>query len=149
MSALEFLASTLRASGLELTEHPEQQAVSFGHRSEVGDWEVFCRIRSPYSQIVIYSIHPYATPEHTRGTMSELLTRANYGLVIGNFELDLEDGEVRFKTSLDFSGDRLSGALIAMLLQHNLEGFARYRPAVDAVMTGGTNLQLLLDRVEV
>ena len=28
----------------------------------------------------------------------EYITRANYGLYIGNFELDCDDGEVRFKT---------------------------------------------------
>lgn len=29
----------------------------------------------------------------------EFLTRANFGVVLGNFEFDLDDGEVRFKTS--------------------------------------------------
>ena len=31
--------------------------------------------------------------------VSEVLVRANWGLSVGNFEIDVSDGEVRFKTS--------------------------------------------------
>jgi hypothetical protein len=30
-----------------------------------------------------------------RAPPAEFITRANYGLIIGNFELDFEDGEIR------------------------------------------------------
>lgn len=30
---------------------------------------------------------------------AEFLTRANYGLVFGNFEMDMHDGEIRYKPS--------------------------------------------------
>jgi len=33
--------------------------------------------------------------------VNEFLTRANYGLNIGNFEMDFQDGEIRFKTAID------------------------------------------------
>ncbi|MDE5764124.1 MAG: YbjN domain-containing protein [Ruminococcus sp.] len=38
--------------------------------------------------------------------MTEFITRANYGLHHGNFELDYRDGEIRYKTSL-FIGDEI------------------------------------------
>jgi hypothetical protein len=44
---------------------------------------------------------------------------ANYDMIIGNFELDLRDGEVRYKTSIDFEGDRLSFAYINNLVYTN------------------------------
>lgn len=148
MTGLVFLASALRGSGLELSEHPEHGAVSFGHRGDHGSWEVFCRARDPHSQIAVYSLHPRAVEPTHRTTMMELITRANFGLIIDNFELDLDDGELRFKTSLDFSNYRLSGPLIAQLIEHNLDAFDRYLPALDAVMTGGVKVDILLERVE-
>jgi len=42
----------------------------------------------------------------------KFLTRANYGMMIGNFEMDFTDGEIRYKTSIDVEGDKLSSALI-------------------------------------
>ncbi|MDJ1171766.1 hypothetical protein PMG71_20260 [Roseofilum sp. BLCC_M154] len=32
--------------------------------------------------------------------MAEFLTKANYGMILGDFELDLTDGELRDKTSI-------------------------------------------------
>jgi hypothetical protein len=48
--------------------------------------------------------------------VAEFLTRANSGMVIGNFELDFADGEIRYKTSIDVEGDKLSYAIIKRLV---------------------------------
>ncbi|HSK22350.1 MAG TPA: YbjN domain-containing protein [Egicoccus sp.] len=147
-TAFGFLVDTLRASGLVLTEHPEQSTVSFLHAGERSEWSVFCRAREGLPQVAVYSLYPHAVPASRRGVVGELLTRANYGLFIGNFEMDLDDGEVRFKTSLDFAGDRLSGALLAGLIEHNLASFERYLPTIDAATAGGVDVEAMLAAVE-
>jgi hypothetical protein len=45
-------------------------------------------------------------------TIAKFITRANYGMSLGNFELDFNDGEIRYKTSIDVTDDRLNFALI-------------------------------------
>lgn len=47
--------------------------------------------------ITTYTYFPMDIPESKRVLISEFLTRTNYGLRIGNFEMDMEDGEVRYK----------------------------------------------------
>ncbi len=48
----------------------------------------------------IYSILPLqADEEKIRTNMAEFLTRANYGIKLGNFEMDFDDGEIRYKTA--------------------------------------------------
>ncbi len=145
---MEFLSRSLRESGLEVIEHPELSTVSFTHVGEQRSWEVFCRSRHPVPQVMVYSLHPWVVPEDRRLAMMELLIRANYGLVIGNFEMDPDDGELRFKTSIDVGSDRLSSELLARLVQHNLDAFEQYLPAVEAVIAGGDDLLRLLDQVE-
>ena len=44
--------------------------------------------------------------------IAEFLTRTNYSMIIGNFELDFADGEIRYKTSIDVQGDFLRFELI-------------------------------------
>ena len=63
---------------------------------------------------------------------------AIFGLLIGNFEMDMSDGEVRFKTSIDVEGDRLSTALLRRLVDLNLEMMDKYLPGLHAVIEEGT-----------
>src|SRR5438045_1991670 len=72
-----------------------------GFSGENGHWPCYAQAREPQQQIVVYSISPLRVPPPLRATMAEFISRANYGLVVGNFEMDYEDGQVRYKTSLD------------------------------------------------
>lgn len=56
--------------------------------------------------IATYAMLPLHIPDDKRNVACRYITRANYGLRNGNLELDLEDGEVRFKTYL-FAKDRI------------------------------------------
>lgn len=133
---LDYLVRTLAASGLDVTVVPEIASASFPHHGQHGSWQVYCRSREPVPQVVVYSLHPREVPADRRDATARLLTLVNYGLIIGNFELDLGDGELRFKTSLDFGADRLSGELLATLIEHNLAAFDRYLPVLDAAIDG-------------
>ncbi|MFP4147971.1 MAG: YbjN domain-containing protein [Nitriliruptoraceae bacterium] len=143
----DFLVTSLREAGLDIAEHPEHATVSFEHAGETGRWIVFCRSQDPLPQVLVYSQFPRQVPEDRRATMMALITRINYGLAIGNLEMDLDDGDLRLRTSLDFGEDRLTGALLARLLGHNLATFDRYFPALDAVLLGGDDPQVLLEMV--
>ena len=66
--------------------------------------------------------------------MAEFLTRANYGLIVGNFELDFDDGEVRYKTSLDVEDAELLPALLAHIVYANVTNMDRYLPGIVAVL---------------
>ena len=48
---------------------------------------------------VVYSIFPIKVPEDKRSEIAEFITPANYGLNHGNFEMDFDDGEIRYKTT--------------------------------------------------
>jgi len=47
-----------------------------------------------------YAISPVSADTDTMAQVANYLTRANYGLKIGNFELDYRDGEIRYKATL-------------------------------------------------
>ena len=49
------------------------------------------------------TICPIKATEDVRLQVAEYLTRANYGMKIGKFELDMNDGEVRYQTILPCS----------------------------------------------
>jgi len=75
--------------------------------------------------ICIYSIMPRKAPNARLAQVAEYLTRANYGLLVGNFELDLSDGEIRYKVSIDAEDiSEVAGAMRNMM-RANLRTFER------------------------
>ena len=102
-----------------------------------GEVACFAQVRVDIQQFLFYGMLPVHVPEHMRGAMAEFLTRANYGLRIGNFEMDYMDGEVRFKSSLDFEGEALTANLIRNAIYPAVQTLDRYLPGALAVIYAG------------
>jgi hypothetical protein len=104
-----------------------------------GHWVCYAQARDEQQQFVFYSVCPMAMPDFKRDAVAEFVTRANYGMIIGNFELDYNDGEVRYKTSLDVEGTYLSPPLIRQAVYANVLMMDRYLPGIlSLVYTGIT-----------
>src|SRR6476660_7203299 len=66
--------------------------------------------------------------------VARFITRANWGLSIGNFEMDYDDGHVRFKSSVDFRGLELSEALIRNTIVPAMHAVETYgMPLIDVI----------------
>jgi hypothetical protein len=129
-------------------EVPDKNALQLAVQGKSGRWECFAQAREAQYQFAFYSVCPTNIPEAHRRDVAEFLTRANYGMVIGNFEMDLNDGEVRFKTSIDVENDRLSQALINQLVFANLSMMDRYLPGIMAVAFGASTPEEAIAAVE-
>jgi len=103
-------------------------------QGENGKWTCYAKARVEHEQFVFYSVCPVNAPEDKRLPIAELLTRANSGMIIGNFELDFADGEIRYKTSIDVKGDILSFELIKQLVYANVTMMDEYLPAIMSVI---------------
>ena len=62
--------------------------------------------------LIFYSYLPVNAPPEKLTQVAEFVARANRGMRIGNFELDYDDGEIRYKTSIDVEGGDLSDKMI-------------------------------------
>ncbi len=107
-----------------------------GFQGENGQWTCYAQAREEQAQLLFYAVCPVKAPEDKRMAVAELLTRANYGLFIGNFEQDMTDGEIRYKTSIDVEGDRLTPALVKPLVYANVLMMDRYLPGIMSVIYG-------------
>jgi hypothetical protein len=113
-----------------------------------GKWNCYARAREKQQQVVFYSIFPVNAPENKRLVVAEFITRANSGTIIGNFELDFTDGEIRYKTSIDIEGDRLSFALIKNLVYANVSMMDEYLPGIMSVIYGDVEPQQAIAQIE-
>ena len=92
--------------------------------------------RQEKDQVFFYVHLPTKTPEGRRREAAEFITRANYGLSIGNFEMDMEDGEIRFKVSMDVEGGTLSPPMVINMMMTGFTMVDRYFPGFMSVMYG-------------
>lgn len=101
-----------------------------------GNWNVVVQSKEDFEQVFIYSVWSNNVPKDKRALVSEFLTRANYGMPIGCFEMDFEDGELRYRTSVDVEGGELTPVMIKNLLYLNAYTFDKYLPGLNKVVFG-------------
>lgn len=102
-----------------------------------GHWQCYAQAREAQQQLVFYSVLPANAAPAMRNSVAEFITRANYGMVIGNFEMDYDDGEIRYKTSVDVEGSTVTLPLIRQLVYANISIMDHYFPALMRVLYGG------------
>ncbi|WP_228060621.1 MULTISPECIES: YbjN domain-containing protein [unclassified Coleofasciculus] len=90
-------------------------------------------------QFIFYSLYPIKIPKSKRRAVGEFLSRANYGMIIGNFELNFDDGEIRYKTSTNVKNHSLDADTIKQLVYTNVNMTDEYLPGIIAVTKGGVS----------
>ena len=73
---------------------------------------------------------PLAADKNSRLAVAEYLTRVNFNMRNGNFELDMETGEIRFKTYVHVGGGRPDRGATRLAV---LFGFKSPREAFESV----------------
>lgn len=89
-------------------------------------------------RIMCYTYWPTFVPLDKLPAVMEFITRANYGLVLGNFELDLRDGELRYKASVSVTGLPVDRATLWPSAITAVSMLDRYTPGIEAVLAGQT-----------
>lgn len=101
-----------------------------------GVFRAIARIRPDIEQFMFYVIAPQKAESAMRPEVMAFVTRVNYGLRIGNFEMDLEDGEVRYKSSIDFDGEPLTPNLLRNTIYPAIHTMDSYWPRLQKVLDG-------------
>lgn len=92
----------------------------FGIATQNGKFHCIIDVDEVDCKIMFLSIYPVNTPEKNRLQMAELLIRLNYILFFGSFEMDFEDGEIRFKTSLIYEDCPITEKNIQHIMNGNI-----------------------------
>lgn len=114
----------------------EEGVYHTGFSGDSGKWFCVALANDEDEQAAFYSLCPLEVGPERRAAMAEALTLANYGLTIGNFEMDWSDGEVRFKTSIDVSDSELTMEMFRNMVQINVLTVDDYLPALQSVARG-------------
>jgi hypothetical protein len=101
-----------------------------------GRWTFYAHVSSEHDVVVFYSVCPVIVPEERRVDAADFLTWVNHGLAHGNFELDFESGDVRFKTVMPLEGSRISADVVRNLVRANGIAVETYLDDLSALASG-------------
>ncbi len=119
-----------------------------GFQGTTAQWKVVAFVLDEEQQVIVYSECPVAAPAGQVTPMAEFITRANFGLLLGNFEMDMDSGVIRYKTGIDVEGGTLTTQMVRHLVYANIQGMDRYLPGIMAVLTGGVSPAEAIEQAE-
>ncbi|WP_271769663.1 YbjN domain-containing protein [Aquimarina algiphila] len=93
-------------------------------------------VRVDYERFLCYFNFKDIAGEEQRKYVMEFITLANFDLVIGNFELNLNTGQVRFKSSVDFTQLELNNTFIRNTIKCAMDVVEVYGEALVEVING-------------
>ena len=91
---------------------------------------------------------PFFAPLYRRAQVAEAVCRANYQMAIGCWELDMSDGETRFRSSLPICGADVTDAALDAFLFSAWGIAAKYANALLEVAVSEADPEVAIARAE-
>ncbi len=117
--------------------------VSFGFDAVNVRWRSVAG-EDDHGRFVSLSFLPLVVPAGRRMAVAELITRINFGLGLGHFILDFEDGDLRFMVAVPLGGVGPSQQVIAEVMGAHQALVDTFLPAIGQVLFSSTPPRLAL-----
>ena len=101
-----------RASDSQQSHH-----LSLQMRSKHIECGYLFRVQEANNLLAVYGILPFLIPESHQSAAMLLMTQINYDMLIGNLEMDINDGEIRYKNAIDIEAVGIDDHIMEHLLQ--------------------------------
>ncbi|MBK8442517.1 MAG: YbjN domain-containing protein [Sphingobacteriales bacterium] len=123
---LDLVISHLKSINFQFRLDEDRELVRFGVAMRNCKLEVIIHVQEDRDILRCYALLPFNVPSNKRHEVAEFITRANYGLIIGNFEMDFEDGELRYKSTMNTDGGAVNEEVIRCLIHANIQTVDKY-----------------------
>src|SRR5215471_11644993 len=135
-TALKTVRQVLESAGLE--PQPFEDGAGFTVLFKEGGPKVrgMAIVLEDEGKFVFYLEFMDLAPEGQRMAMAEFIARANYGISIGNFEMDFSNGGVRYKSSVEYSGADLPPIFVKNAILSAMDAAEMYNEGLISVMQG-------------
>lgn len=137
MNLLDAAAALFQELGWDAARLPQAPVITCALRVPNGTLDIYCHYHADPNRLLIY-VRPQdvPVPEEQYRPVAEYLTRANYGLPLGNFELDMQDGELNFKNAVQLAGCEATPEMLRPYLLGAVETMNHYLPGLQQVIAG-------------
>lgn len=103
--------------GFEFTPSEDGDACSLTIPGESAEYTAHVAVDDVAEQIIVLVVAPQRIPVASRMTACEYVVRVNQGLRLGGFDLDMNDGEFRFRIGIDVEGGEFVGTMLRTMFR--------------------------------
>ena len=135
-AAYEELIHLLDEREVSYSTNDDRQSICTDLKGEVAVYRIVAHVDAEADLFQVFGHSPLRVPEGSRPAIAEAVARANYGLRVGKFEFDIDDGELRFQTSQVLTDDTVGETVIDRLFSTTVAMLDMYLPAVLSVIYG-------------
>lgn len=135
-TAYEKLLQHLDARDVRYLTNADNQSVCADFRGAAGTYRIVAAVEAGRALFQVFGYTFVRIPEGARPMIAETIARANFGLQIGKFEMDFDEGELRFQASQVLTEDGLDDDVIGRLMGTTMAMLDIYLPAVLSVIYG-------------
>ena len=137
MAVLEAVRAFLTGDGWPVEDVEGQPALQTRFKGESGVWICMVWVDEERQLLSFYSMWPELIDAERREAVALYATRVNFGAAVGDLELSMAGGELRYRTSADVEGlDPLPDVFVKNLIHGNVLAFDALHAKIRAVAAG-------------
>jgi hypothetical protein len=136
MEAFRAVRHFLAKREWKVEEIPDASAFKAKVDDELCPRTLFFQVKTEHEQFLFYILPTLTLLPDMLPAIAEFVARANFGMRIGNFELDYRECQVCFRSSVNFKGVPLSEPLIDGVITPALQAFDEFFPGLARVIAG-------------
>ena len=141
----ETICRTLDAREWKYDRHDEDLVITFGVQGDDLPMDVVVRVRPKQEVVNVYSSLPFKVPEEQRELGAMMVCAANYGTINGCFDMDLTDGEIRYRMATSYRESLLGDELFNYMIGVSLSTVDRYNDKFLMVLKGMLSLEQFME----
>jgi hypothetical protein len=135
-AAYEELIHLLDEREVNYSTNDEHQSVCTDLKGEVAAYRIVAQVDAESELFQVYGYSPIRVPEGSRPAIAEAVARANYGLRVGKFEFNIDEGDLRFQASQALLSESVGETVIDRLITTTMAMLDMYLPAFLSVIYG-------------
>lgn len=130
MSLFRVLYKILSQNGWEFDFDNKNEIIKLEIRGVNTNFHVFLLVDEEQESLLCNTHISQKIPYSKRLEVCDFMSRVNYELANGNFEMDMDTGEIRFRTFLDLSDADPSKDQILNIVGNGVQGFDTFYPGL-------------------
>ena len=135
-AAYEELIHLLDEREVSYSTNDDNQSICTDLRGEVATYRIVARVDAEVDLFQVLGHSSLRVPQGSRPAIAEAIARANYGLRVGKFEFEVDEGELRFQASQVMTDDTVGERVIDRLISTTMAMLDMYLPAFLSVIYG-------------
>jgi hypothetical protein len=145
---LNLIKDFLHKQEWQFSKIEDQNVFLFGMGSKNGNFQCVIEVIDEEKKFLFYSIMGANIPPEKRADVLQLINKLNCMLFVGNFEMEEEEGEIRYKVGISYEIITPTLELIEELIMTNISTLDRSLPAIMGLTFGNLTIPQALESVE-